>query len=338
MKRYTLDNFIVSKHNELAHSAAESVILNPGRTYNPVFVFGRPGVGKTHLLKAIEQYLQENSPEIEVVYATAADFVNEYIESIKLGSRSSVEEFKRKYRACDVLLLDDVQFLLGKHNSQQALIYTLKELELKNKQIVVTSDLPPKDLAMDEILKSLFVGGLLCEIGLPDYQTRLEILHKLKEIYSDVEIEEEALTFIARNISSNVRALEGALKSFYIWKKKNGEKKEVENYEIILADYLQYEEKSVIEPDDIINSVIQFYGIEKKILCGKSRTRSSVEARNVAMYLMRELIGLPYTKIGQYFKRTHSTVLSALEQMNSTLKENDSQVKRDIIAILEKIG
>lgn len=240
MEKYTFETFVKGKSNELAYEVSKALSENPEKLYSPLFIYSRPGLGKTHLLKAIQYYIKKNNPKKKVIYVTASDWVNELIECVKKSSTYEMKEFKEKYRRVDMLLIDDIQFVAAKQYSQQMLIYTLKELELKQKSVVLSSDLPPKDLIeVDGCLKSMFVGGLIAKIERPDYQTRLSILHNLQNQYSDMKFEEEGIKFIAENIYSDVRALEGALQSLYVWLKINASVQQGKlDYKKIVKDYL----------------------------------------------------------------------------------------------------
>lgn len=245
MKNYTFETFVTADCNRLAYEVCKIVSEAPGKVYNPLFIYSQPGLGKTHLLKAIQQHMERYSPEKRVVYVTLEEWMHDLLDSLRSRKRRDMDLFKAKYRDLDMLLVDDIQFLAGKEYSQEEFMCTMKELEIKQKGIVISSDVPPKKLPrMDEILKCMFIGGIIAEIEPPDYQARLSILRKLQEQYSDVTFEEEGLEFIATNIYSDVRALEGALQILYSWIKVNGAvEKGSLDYEKVLADYVRWRTK-----------------------------------------------------------------------------------------------
>ena len=239
MEKYTFDTFICGKSNELAFEVAKEVSENPGKVYNPLFIYSQGGLGKTHLLKAIQEEVQRRSPEKRVVYVTAVDWMNELLDCLRKNNRHDMQQFEKKFRDSDMLLIDDIQFVANKPYAQELLTCTLKKLEIKQKGIVISSDVPVKKLSgVDELLQSMFIGGLIVEIEKLDYHTRLRILRKLQEQFPDVIFEEEALEYIATNIYSNVRALEGAFHSLYSWMKLNTDVQKGQlDYKKILADY-----------------------------------------------------------------------------------------------------
>lgn len=239
MNKYTFETFVSGNCNKLAFEVAKEVSQNPGKVYNPLFIYSQPGLGKSHLLKAIQYYIQRQSPEKRVVYVTAVDWMNELIDCLRKNNRHDMQQFEKKYRDLDMLLIDNIQFVANKSYSQEMLICTLKELEIKQKGIVISSDVPPKSTKVDDFLKSMFIGGIIVEIEKPDYQTRLRILHKLQEQFPDMIFEDEALEYIATNIYSNVRVLEGALHNLYSWMKLNADVQTGSlDYEQILANYM----------------------------------------------------------------------------------------------------
>ena len=305
---FTFENFIVGSTNKFAHAAAQAVAANPSGAYNPLFIWGGSGLGKTHLLGAIQFEIHKNFPDYNIVYVDGEKFTNEIISAIH---DNTTAEFHNKYRAADVLLVDDIQFIGGKESTQEEFFHTFNSLYSANKQIIISSDKPPKDMEiLDERFRSRFEWGLIVDITLPDYETRMAILHK-KEEMDGYDINEEVIKYIANNIKSNIRELEGAINKVMAFAKL--EKKEVtlELAEQALKDIISPDEKKVITPDYIISMVAEHFDVTVDDLCGNKRNSKIVTPRQIAMYLCREIISTPLKSIGKCLgNRDHTTTVS----------------------------
>ena len=323
--KYIFDTFIVGNNNKFAQAAALAVAESPGDTYNPLFIYGGAGLGKTHLMHSIAHYIIEHDENSKVLYVTSEEFTNELIETIRNGNNSAMSKFREKYRNIDVLLVDDIQFIIGKESTQEEFFHTFNSLHSAKKQIIISSDKPPKDMEiLEERFRSRFEWGLIADITLPDYETRMAILHKKEEL-EGYNISEEVINYIATNIKSNIRELEGAFNKVMASSKL--EKKEVtlELAEQALKDIISPNEQKVITPDYIISVVAEHYHVTVAELCGNKRSSKIVMPRQIAMYLCRELTELSLPKIGEFFgKRDHTTVMHACEKIsNEMLKDED---------------
>jgi len=314
--RYTFESFVVGPSNELAHAAALSVVKKPGVTYNPLFIYGGVGLGKTHLLQSIGNKLSKNRG---VIYLSSEKFTNDFISSIQ---HQDVEAFKNKYRNRDVLIIDDIQFIAGKEQTQEEFFHTFNTLHEQNKQIILSSDRPPKAIpTLEERLRSRFEGGLLVDIGYPDYETRVAILKtKMKE--RSISLSNEIVEYIANNIKKNIRELEGALNLVYAASKIHKEIT-LEQTKKILAHIVEKPRKPITYKK-IFKVVSGFYEIAEKELIGKNRKQGVVLPRQVAMYLMRDELKSSYPYIGDCFGgRDHTTVIHACEKIERTRKQNN---------------
>ena len=296
---YTFDTFVVGNNNKLAYAASLAVAESPGEVYNPLFLYGGVGLGKTHLMHSIAHFIQTNNPSMKVLYVSSEIFTNELIDSIRNGNNSSMNKFRDKYRNIDVLLIDDIQFIIGKESTQEEFFHTFNELHMAKKAIIISSDKPPKDMeTLEERIRSRFEWGLITDIGSPDYETRMAILRRKKDM-DDFELDDEILDYIATNIKSNIRELEGAFNKVMAGAKL--EKKEVtlELAEQALKDIISPDEKKVITPEYIISVVAEHYGVTPADLSGNKRNSKIVMPRQVSMYLCREIISTPLKNIGK---------------------------------------
>ena len=269
--KYTFDTFVVGSNNKFAQAAALAVAESPGDTYNPLFIYGGAGLGKTHLMHSIAHFIIDHDENSKVLYVTSEEFTNELIETIRNGNNSAMTKFREKYRNIDVLLVDDIQFIIGKESTQEEFFHTFNSLHSAKKQIIISSDKPPKDMEiLEERFRSRFEWGLIADITLPDYETRMAILHK-KEEMDGYDINEEVIKYIANNIKSNIRELEGAINKVMAFAKL--EKKEVtlELAEQALKDIISPDEKKVITPDYIISMVAEHFDVTVDDLCGNKR-------------------------------------------------------------------
>ncbi len=320
--KYTFDTFVIGSSNRFAHAAAVAVAEQPARAYNPLFVYGGSGLGKTHLLHAIGHYARTLYKGTRVRYVSSEEFTNEFINSIRDDKAAS---FQRRYRDVDILLVDDIQFLSGKVQTQEEFFHTFNTLHNANKQIVVTSDLPPKQLPdFEDRMRSRFEWGLITDVQPPDLETRIAILRK-KSIQERLVAPPEVLEFIASKISSNIRELEGALIRVTAFASLNRQPVDLGITEIVLKDLLPTETGPEITAAQIMTATAAYFGVTVDDLCGSSRSRVLVTARQIAMYLCRELTDLSLPKIGQAFGgRDHTTVMHADRKIRQLMAERRS--------------
>ena len=336
--KYIFDTFIVGNNNKFAQAAALAVAESPGDTYNPLFIYGGAGLGKTHLMHSIAHYIIEHDENSKVLYVTSEEFTNELIETIRNGNNSAMSKFREKYRNIDVLLVDDIQFIIGKESTQEEFFHTFNSLHSAKKQIIISSDKPPKDMEiLEERFRSRFEWGLIADITLPDYETRMAILHK-KEEMDGYDINEEVIKYIANNIKSNIRELEGAINKVMAFAKL--EKKEVtlELAEQALKDIISPDEKKVITPDYIISMVAEHFDVTVNDLCGNKRNSKIVTPRQIAMYLCREIISTPLKSIGKCLgNRDHTTIMHGIDKIEKEIN-NDENLKNTIETLKKKIN
>jgi chromosomal replication initiator protein len=320
--KYTFDTFVIGSSNRFAHAAAVAVAEQPARAYNPLFVYGGSGLGKTHLLHAIGHYARTLYKGTRVRYVSSEEFTNEFINSIRDDKAAS---FQRRYRDVDVLLVDDIQFLSGKVQTQEEFFHTFNTLHNANKQIVVTSDLPPKQLPdFEDRMRSRFEWGLITDVQPPDLETRIAILRK-KSVQERLVAPPEVLEFIASKISTNIRELEGALIRVTAFASLNRQPVDLAITEIVLKDLLPSETGPEITAAQIMSATASYFGVTVDDLCGSSRSRVLVTARQIAMYLCRELTDLSLPKIGQAFGgRDHTTVMHADRKIRQLMAERRS--------------
>lgn len=322
--KYIFDNFVVGPNNELAHAACEAVAKNPGRIYNPLFIYGGVGLGKTHLLQSIGHALFAQNPQIKIIYATAEYFTNQYVDMVK---NNQAQEFKRAYIDADLLLIDDIQFIGGKEKTQEEFFHVFNTLHQTNKQIVLTSDRPPKAIAMlEERLRSRFEGGMIADISRPDIETRIAILkYKLGEKETDIEIENDVLNYIASNIQHNIRELEGALNRVIAACELNRTEPNLTNVKKILGDIIHSGKKKGVNFKQIIDSVAEYFDVAAQDLVNRCRRRDIVRPRQIAMYLMRAELRASYPGIGEQLGgRDHTTAMHAYEKISKELEQDET--------------
>ncbi|MFN8080183.1 MAG: chromosomal replication initiator protein DnaA [Kineosporiaceae bacterium] len=317
--KYTFENFVPGASNRFAHAAAVAVAEAPAKAYNPLFVYGESGLGKTHLLHAIGHYATNLYPGVRVRYVNSEEFTNDFINSIRDDKASS---FQRRYRDVDVLLIDDIQFLQGKVQTQEEFFHTFNTLHNANKQVVITSDLPPKQLAgFEERMRSRFEWGLITDVQPPEPETRIAILRK-KAIGERLEVRDDVLEYIASKISTNIRELEGALIRVTAFASLNRQQVDLALAEIVLKDLIPADDTPVITAATIMAQTAAYFELTIEDLCGSSRSRVLVNARQIAMYLCRELTDLSLPKIGQHFGgRDHTTVIHADRKIRHLMAE-----------------
>lgn len=322
--RYTFDSFVVGPSNELVHAAAHSISKNLGTVYNPLFIYGGVGLGKTHLLQAVGNSVVGSDPDKKVKYVTSEHFTREVVMGIK---NNEMEKLKDTYRKIDLLLIDDIQFISGKEKTQEEFFHTFNALYEKNKQIVLSSDRPPKAiLTLEERLRSRFEGGMIADIIPPDYETRLAIL-KTKAAEKKYVIDEEVLALIAKSITKNIRELEGALNQIIATARLTGANPPLEKIELILNSNKQ-QIKNKLTTKTILKTVSDFYDIKEETLINQSRKREIVRPRQICMYLIRKELKSSYPFIGESFGgRDHTTVMHACSKIDKELQNNEDLVE-----------
>jgi chromosomal replication initiator protein len=332
--RYTFGNFIVGSANRLAHAASLSVAERPGHAYNPLFLYGGVGLGKTHLMHAIGNQVIARFPRKRVVYATSEKFTNEFITSIQQGR---IDDFRSRYRKIDLLLIDDIQFIADKERTQEEFFHTFNTIHEDGKQIVLSSDRPPKQIVtLEERLRSRFEWGLIADLTPPDLETRIAIL-RAKAEEQVVPIAPEVIEFVARKIVSNIRELEGALNRIIAWASLNATSVTIELAQAVLSNVLYNPRRRTVTPERIARAVSEYYGVELDALRGQKRDRAIVVPRQIAMYLMREETDVSLLRIGaELGNRDHSTVLHACDKIGRESRENDD-LRREIAAVRELI-
>jgi chromosomal replication initiator protein len=332
--KFTFETFVAASSNRLAHAAAQAVAETPGRSYNPLFIYGDSGLGKTHLLHAIGNYVTENYSRRKVLYVTTETFMNDFVDSLRT---STTLAFKRRYRDCDVLLIDDVQFMERKEGLQEEFFHTYNDLKGASKQMVLTSDRPPKSIeTLEDRLRSRFLSGLITEIDPPDLETRLAILRS-KCVSEHQEVPDDVLEFIASHVKNNIRELEGALIRICAFAKLNKQPISLTQAEHVLSDLVLAGEPRRISPQFILETTAASYGFSVDAICGPSRTRPLVTARQVAMYLTRQLTDYSYPAIGRVFgKRDHTTVIHAVDKIAGQMQER-RQIYEQVTELIQKI-
>ena len=333
--QFSFENFVVGGSNRFAHSAAQAVAKRPGTVYNPLFIYGPPGVGKTHLLYAIANGIRKEQPDANIVYIKGDQFTIELIEAINSGKNI---EFRSKYREADLFLIDDIQFIAGKEATQEEFFHTFNKLYEEHKQIVMTSDRKPSDMVtLEDRLRSRFESGLLADIQPPDYETRMAIV-KSKCKTLGIPLDDDICNYIAINVTNNVRQLEGTVKKILAYRDLNDMPLDLANISRAIDDMFKVEGNALPTPSLIISQVCKFYNVDEIALRGTQKNRGIVEPRQVAMYLVRKLTNLSLPEIGQEFGRDHTTALYAIRKVESSLKENDTALQNNIRDITANIN
>lgn len=336
--RYTFDTFVVGKNNNLAHAASLAVAESPGEIYNPLFIYGGVGLGKTHLMHSIAHFILKNNPEAKILYVTSEKFTNELIDAIRNKNNVSTTEFREKYRNNDVLLIDDIQFIIGKESTQEEFFHTFNTLYEAKKQIIISSDRPPREIeTLEDRLRSRFEWGLTVDIQQPDYETRMAILRKKEEL-EGYNIDNEVIKYIASNVKSNIRELEGALTKIVALSKLNNKEINISLAEEALKDLISPNSPREITPQLIINIVAEHFGINTLDLMGQKRSKELVFPRQITMYLCSEMTSESLQTIGKSLGgRDHTTVIHGVRKISSELK-TDENLQNTIDILKKKIN
>jgi chromosomal replication initiator protein len=333
-KKYTFDNFVVGKGNELANAAAKAVVNNPGLSYNPLFIYGGVGLGKTHLVQAIGNHILEKNPKTKILYVNSEKFTNDYIQSIKSGN---IDKFKNTYRLVDVLLIDDIHFIAGKEQTQEEFFHTFNALHQNNKQIVLSSDRPPKAIPdIEQRLISRFEWGMIADISSPDFETRIAIL-EAKSHEKGIILKPEIIEYLAKNILNNIRELEGALNRIIAHHQLNKNEITIESTEQIITSLSSKTLKGSLTPKRIIKIVSEYFDVTIENLIGNCRRKELVVPRQIVMHLMREELKSSYPSIGQELGgRDHTTAIHACNKI-ARIIETEEKMKNDINLLKQKL-
>ena len=317
---YTFDKFIVGNSNKFAHAAAIAVADKPGQVYNPLFIYGNSGLGKTHLLLSIGQRIHETNPNAKIAYVKGDDFTNQMVQSIKNNTQ---EEFRNKYRYVDLFLVDDIQFIAGKDSTQEEFFHTFNTLYEAKKQIVLTSDRPPKDIAtLEERLLTRFEWGLTADVQPPDFETRIAIIKRKAELLG-IQLDENVTEYMANRLKNNIRQLEGAVKKMKAYHLLNGYPLNINTAQAAISDIINNDQPVPVTIEKIIEEVSRTYGTSPEDIRSSKRSANISNARQVAMYVVREITQMPMTGIGSEFGgRDHSTVVYAIQQVEKNIKKN----------------
>lgn len=335
---YTFDTFVVGNNNRLAHAASLAVAESPGEVYNPLFLYGGVGLGKTHLMHSIAHFIQSNNPNLKILYVSSETFTNELIEAIRNGNNTAMTKFREKYRSIDVLLIDDIQFIIGKESTQEEFFHTFNELYLSKKQIVISSDKPPKDMeTLEERIRSRFECGLIADIGSPDYETRMAILRR-KEEMDNFHLDDGILNYVASNIKSNIRELEGALNKLLAYSNLTDTNITMEVAIKELQNIISPDKPQEITPQLILDVVSEHFHVAREQIVSKSRSSEIVKPRQIAMYLCKNMTDSSLEMIGSLLGgRDHSTIIHGIKKVDDDYN-NDETTKNLILTIKKKIN
>ena len=319
--KFTFDTFVVGSNNKFAHAASLAVAETPGKVYNPLFLHGGVGLGKTHLMHAIANHILKENPNMKVLYVTSEYFTNELIETLRMGDPSGMTRFREKYRNIDVLLIDDVQFIIGKESTQEEFFHTFNTLREAGKQIVLTSDRPPKEITqLEDRLRTRFEQGLMVDVAPPDFETRFAIVQN-KAAMLGVKLPNEVTDYIAENITSNVRQIEGTLNKILAYRDLLDDQVNEETVSRAIRDMLKKSNDFAPSPKTIISYICSYCSVDEETLRGQSRGREVVAARQIAIYLIRRMSGMSLDDIGREFgDRDHSTILHSLKKVEQQMR------------------
>ncbi len=331
---YTFENFIVGSSNKFAHAACVAVAKMPAKNYNPLFIYGPSGIGKTHLLYAITNYLRRQNPNVKVIYIKGEDFTNQMIDCL---SRQAMPEFREKYRDCDVLLIDDIQFIAGKVSTQEEFFHTFNALYESGKQIILTSDRQPREIkTLEDRLKTRFEWGLIADIQPPDLELRIAII-KIKAAQVGIKIPEDVLTYLAENLRSNIRQIEGTIKKLGARVFLSGEKMDMDLARSCINELVGGAEPTSVTVDKIFSSVYQKYGIKKEELISSKRNKEVALARHITIYIIREVTEMSLPNIAKIFNRDHSTIINSIETIERKII-TDAVLDYDINEIIKEVS
>ncbi len=323
--KYTFDNFVVGKSNQFVYAAARAVAEHPGEKFNPLFIYGGVGLGKTHLLHAVGNYLREFNPNLKIMYVTCEQFTNAYIESLSSPSKNKATfEFRSKFRNLDVLMIDDIQFIATRPSTQEEFFNTFNELYSANKQIIITSDRPPKDIKdLTDRLRSRMSMGLMQDIQSPDLETRIAILRKKSQLEKYV-IDDDVIDYIAEHVDSNIRELEGTLSKVYFLANLMGKRSAtMEEAMEALNSEAEEEKNEGLTPDSIIEGVCKYFDVTKEDILGKKKSKDVVEPRMIAIYLISDILEIPLVSIGKIFGgRDHTTIMHSRDKISDQMKSS----------------
>lgn len=327
--KYTFDNFVVGNSNKFVYYAASTVADNPGTKYNPLFIYGGVGLGKTHLLHAIGNYIIKNNPKLKIQYTTCEQFANDFLDTLR-DKTKNIATFREKYRNLDVLLIDDIQFIAGKTSVQEEFFHTFNDLYQNNKQVIIAGDRPPKEIAtLEERITSRLSMGLIQDIQSPDFETRFVILQKKAQV-EKYNIDNEALVYIAEKIDSNIRELEGALTNTMFLTSLVGKVRAGVNEAKNAIEEAIEESKENITATNIIDTVCSYYSIDKTSVLGNKRNKEIADARHICIYLIADMLNLPLATIGrEIFHRDHTTIMHARDKISDSLEDNE-RLRKDI--------
>ncbi|MDO5131637.1 MAG: chromosomal replication initiator protein DnaA [Eubacteriales bacterium] len=336
--KYRFDTFIVGSNNKFAQSACVAVAESPGNTYNPLFLYGGAGLGKTHLMHSIGHYILEMSPQKRVLYVTSEQFTNEVIESIRSGNSTSMTRLRDKYRTVDVLLIDDIQFIIGKESTQEEFFHTFNQLHQAGKQIVLSSDRPPREMeTLDERFRSRFEWGLIADIQPPDYETRMAILRKNAEV-TGIHLDDEILSYVATNIKSNIRELEGAFTKIIAYSRLNNIEPNLTSAREALKDLIDPDRQNIVTPEMILRVVCEHYDVKVTNIVSRKKISSLVVPRQVVMYICREYTDATLDTVAKLLgRRDHSTVIYGVDKIKNEIETN-AELRGNVEIILKKLN
>jgi len=334
--KYTFDTFVIGSNNNLAHAAALAVADSPAEVYNPLFIYGGVGLGKTHLMHSVAHYILENNPNAKVMYVTSEKFTNELIQSIR---NKTTMEFRDKYRNIDVLLIDDIQFISGKESTQEEFFHTFNALHEAKKQIIISSDRPPKEIkTLEERLLSRFEWGIIADIQSPDYETRMAILNKKTEA-DGISLEPSILEYIATNVKSNIRELEGSLNKLIALSRLKKKEITMELAVEAIQDYVSAESGHTVTPSYIVEIVADHFSLTPQEIYSKNRSNKIAYPRQIAMYMCRKYLNISLTDIGKAIGgKDHTTVMHALKRIEEDIEKNDASLQNILDVLVKKLN
>ena len=325
---YTFDTFVVGNNNKLAHAASLAVAESPGEVYNPLFLYGGVGLGKTHLMHSIAHFIQSNNPDVKILYVSSETFTNELIEAIRNGNNTAMTKFREKYRNIDVLLIDDIQFIIGKESTQEEFFHTFNNLHLAGKQIIISSDKPPKDMeTLEARLRTRFEWGMIADISSPDYETRMAILRKKEELdgLEKYHIPDEVMQYIANNIKSNIRELEGSLNKLIALSNLENKPIDIPLAAEALKDMISPDDNRAVSPELIIEVVSEHFNVPVAELKGKKRNAEIVLPRQIVMYLCRNMTDTPLKSIGALLGgKDHASISHGVKKIEQDMKTDEA--------------